>query len=67
MLRNNLNKTRLILETAKTKLTDEITFYLNKYYASTSDASRSFYTDKIKTTETRLKNVCNELEKAYRI
>lgn len=60
-------KLRLTLETAKTKLINDISYFVNKYYSSTSDASRSFYTDKIKTTETRLKNVCNELEKAYRI
>lgn len=60
-------KLRLTLETAKTKLINDISYFVNKYYSSTSDASRSFYTDKIKTTETRLKNICNELEKAYRI
>lgn len=60
-------KLRLTLEMAKTKLINDISYFVNKYYSSTSDASRSFYTDKIKTTETRLKSVCNELEKAYRI
>lgn len=60
-------KLRLTLEMAKTKLINDISYFVNKYYSSTSDASRSFYTDKIKTTETRLKNVCGELEKAYRI
>jgi hypothetical protein len=60
-------KLRLTLEMAKTKLINDISYFVNKYYSSTSNASRSFYTDKIKTTETRLKNICNELEKAYRI
>jgi hypothetical protein len=67
MGRVNINKTRLILETAKTKLMDEITYYINKYYSSTSHASREFFDAKIKSAETRLKGVCTELENAYRV
>lgn len=67
MQRVNINKTRLILETAKTKLVDEITYYLNKYYSSTSDASRQLFDTRIKSAEMRLKGICAELEKAYRV